>query len=83
MIMIFFRFLNKACIVTDHEKDLSHDGKATNPWSLCSVDQVERLKALIKVIPIWSTGMIMSVNISQNSFSVLQAESVDRHIFAG
>ncbi|KAK6140857.1 hypothetical protein DH2020_025389 [Rehmannia glutinosa] len=77
------RFLNKACIVKDPQKDLSPDGRATNPWSLCTVDQVEELKSLLKVVPIWSTGMIMSVNISQNSFPVLQASSVDRHITSG
>lgn len=33
---------------------------------------------LLKVIPLWSTGMIMAVNISQNSFSVLQAKSMKR-----
>ncbi|KAK6140856.1 hypothetical protein DH2020_025388 [Rehmannia glutinosa] len=74
------RFLNKACIVKDPQKDLSPDGRATNPWSLCTVDQVEELKSLLKVVPIWSTGMIMSVNISQKSFPVLQASSVDRRI---
>ncbi|KAI3468220.1 hypothetical protein Pfo_024883 [Paulownia fortunei] len=77
------RFLNKACIVRDSQKDLSTDGRATDPWSLCTVDQVEELKALLKVVPIWSTGMIMSINISQNSFPVLQAASVDRRITSG
>ncbi|PIN00489.1 H+/oligopeptide symporter [Handroanthus impetiginosus] len=74
------RFLNKACIVKDPVRDLTPDGIATNPWSLCTVDQVEELKSLIRIIPIWSTGMIMSINISQNSFPVLQAVSMDRSI---
>ncbi|KAL3500563.1 hypothetical protein ACH5RR_039656 [Cinchona calisaya] len=72
------RFLNKACIILDPEKDLTTDGRAADPWSLCTVNQVEDLKTLLKVIPLWSTGMIMSVNISQNSFSVLQANSMNR-----
>ncbi|KAK6161854.1 hypothetical protein DH2020_001695 [Rehmannia glutinosa] len=80
---IYYILLYIACIVKDPQKDLSADGRATNPWSLCSVDQVEELKSLLKVVPIWSTGMIMSVNISQNSFPVLQASSVDRHITSG
>ncbi|KAL3820478.1 hypothetical protein ACJIZ3_006383 [Penstemon smallii] len=74
------RFLNKACIVKDPPKDLISLGNATDPWSLCTINQVEGLKALIRVVPIWSTGMIMSINISQNSFPVLQAASVDRQI---
>lgn len=74
------RCLNKACIIEDPQRDLSGDGRALNPWKLCTVDQVEELKALIKVIPIWTTRVIMSINISQGSFAVLQATSLDRHI---
>ncbi|KAH8482614.1 hypothetical protein H0E87_029895 [Populus deltoides] len=42
------RFLNKACVVKNPEEDLMPDGRASDPWSLCTVDQVEELKALIK-----------------------------------
>ncbi|KAK7850275.1 protein nrt1/ ptr family 1.2 [Quercus suber] len=52
-----------------------HTAKATSP-----VNQVEELKALIRVIPLWSAGIMMSVTLSQNSFPVLQAASMDRHI---
>ncbi|CAH9064658.1 unnamed protein product [Cuscuta epithymum] len=74
------RFLNKACIIQDPERDLNADGTAVNPWKLCTVDQVEELKSLIKVIPIWITRIVMSLNICQGSFAVLQATSLDRHI---
>ncbi|MBA0608688.1 hypothetical protein Godav_020878 [Gossypium davidsonii] len=74
------RFLNKACIIKNPGQDIASDGSASNPWSLCAVEQVEELKALIKVLPLWSTGIIMSINLSQNSFPVLQASSMDRHL---
>lgn len=73
------RFLNKACVIRNPE-DVSSDGVALNQWTLCSVDQVEELKVLIRVIPLWSAGIMMSVNISQSSFAVLQAQSMDRHL---
>ncbi|KAK1549361.1 hypothetical protein Q3G72_000813 [Acer saccharum] len=74
------RFLNKACIIRNCEQDLTPDGKASNPWSLCTIDQVEELKALIKVIPIWSTGIIFSINVSQGTLGALQAKTIDRHL---
>ncbi|XP_057958620.1 protein NRT1/ PTR FAMILY 1.2-like [Malania oleifera] len=67
------RFFNKACIITSPEKNY-------NPWSICTVDQVEELKAIIKVIPLWSTGILMSVSMNQGSFPLLQANSMDRCI---
>lgn len=74
------RFLNKACVISNPKEDLIPDGRASNPWSLCTVDEVEELKSLIKVIPIWSTGVLMSINVLQHSFIVLQASTMDRHI---
>ncbi|PHU01344.1 hypothetical protein BC332_31131 [Capsicum chinense] len=73
------RFLNKACIVQDPELDLRPDGEATDPWRLCTVDQVEELKALLKVVPIWLTGVVSSIS-NLSSFPVLQATTMDRQI---
>ncbi|GAB4842251.1 hypothetical protein Ancab_012219 [Ancistrocladus abbreviatus] len=74
------RFLNKACVIRDPGQDIGLDGSATNPWRLCTVDEVEELKALIRVIPIWSSGIMMSINTSQSSFPLLQAKSMNRHL---
>ncbi|KAE8684545.1 putative peptide/nitrate transporter [Hibiscus syriacus] len=73
------RFLNKACMIRNSE-DKGMDGRAVNPWNLCTVKQVEEFKALIKVLPIWSSGIIIAVTLSQHSFPVLQAMSMDRHL---
>ncbi|CAL5199907.1 unnamed protein product [Lathyrus oleraceus] len=73
------RFMNKACVIRDREQDIDSDGSAKNPWRLCTVDQVEELKAIVRVIPLWSTGIMMSLNIG-GSFGLLQAKSLDRHI---
>eukprot|EP00268_Persea_americana_P054500 TRINITY_DN6241_c0_g2_i3.p1 TRINITY_DN6241_c0_g2~~TRINITY_DN6241_c0_g2_i3.p1 ORF type:complete len:585 (+),score=95.96 TRINITY_DN6241_c0_g2_i3:52-1806(+) len=74
------RFLNKACIIRNHEKDINPDGSASNPWNLCTVDQVEVFKSLVKVMPIWSAGIMNAVTINQHSFPVLQASTMDRHL---
>ncbi|OMP00090.1 Proton-dependent oligopeptide transporter family [Corchorus olitorius] len=75
------KFLNKACIIRNAEQDIGPDGLAVDPWKLCTVQKVEELKRLFKVMPIWSTTIIMSITGSQHSFPVLQASSVNRHMF--
>ncbi|KAL3632971.1 hypothetical protein CASFOL_025955 [Castilleja foliolosa] len=69
------RFLNKACIIKNPQ-----DVSSTGNWNLCTINQVEELKALIKVIPLWSTGIMTAINMSQSTFPLLQANSMDRHI---
>ncbi|XP_055806729.1 protein NRT1/ PTR FAMILY 1.2-like [Solanum dulcamara] len=75
-----FRCLNRACMIQDPQRDLNPDGSASNPWSLCSVGLVESLKALIRVLPMWSTSFMIFVDLNQFS-SVLQTKTMDRHIF--
>ncbi|XP_010320604.2 LOW QUALITY PROTEIN: protein NRT1/ PTR FAMILY 1.2 [Solanum lycopersicum] len=76
-----FRWLNRACMIEDPERDLNADGSASNPWDLCSVERVESLKALIRILPMWSTGFMMSVDMGVFSFSILQTKTMDRHMF--
>ncbi|GLJ43903.1 hypothetical protein SUGI_0915210 [Cryptomeria japonica] len=75
-----FRFLNKAAIKTS--QDISADGHSNlNPWRLCTVQQVEELKSIIKTLTIWSGIIIPAILYTQqNTFSVLQALTMDRHL---
>ncbi|KMT18018.1 hypothetical protein BVRB_2g032120 [Beta vulgaris subsp. vulgaris] len=75
------RFLNKACILKDPTQDVTPDGVAVDPWRLCTIDQVEDFKSVINIIPLWSTGIMLGVNANTSSFRVLQAISMDRHLF--
>ncbi|GAU14505.1 hypothetical protein TSUD_250470 [Trifolium subterraneum] len=72
------RFLNKACIIKNRDKDLDTSGMAIDPWCLCTVRKVEELKAVIKILPIWSAGIILSMSISQHIFPVVQAGTMNR-----
>ncbi|XP_062010632.1 protein NRT1/ PTR FAMILY 1.2-like isoform X2 [Rosa rugosa] len=74
-------YLNKACMIRSREKDLGPDGLAIDKWSLCTVRQVEELKVLISVLPIWSSSIMIAVIITQHSIPVVQATTMDRHIF--
>lgn len=54
---------------------------AANPWRLCTVTQVEELKALIRLLPIWASGIIFAMVYSQMStMFVLQGNTMDQHI---
>ncbi|KAJ8531346.1 hypothetical protein K7X08_026780 [Anisodus acutangulus] len=54
-----FRCLDKACIIEDPERDINPDGPASNPWRLCSVEQVVSLKFLLRVVPMWSSNIMV------------------------
>lgn len=64
------RFLDKAAMPTMHIKDHSMVSQANvievfenessfiNPWHLCSVTQVEEVKLLIRLMPIWLSSLV-------------------------
>lgn len=51
---------------------------SVDPWRLCTVTQVEELKAIIRLLPIWATGIVFSTVYSQmGTLFVLQGETMD------
>lgn len=73
------RFLNRAALKT--EGDIRADGLIAKPWRLCTVQQVEDLKTLIRIFPLWCTSIFLSTPIGiQSSLTVLQAVTMDRHL---
>ncbi|KAK4264092.1 hypothetical protein QN277_029427 [Acacia crassicarpa] len=56
--------LDKAAVVSDVERK---KGNYSNPWRLCTVTQVEELKILIRMFPIWATGIVFSAVYAQMS----------------
>ncbi|KAH0777345.1 hypothetical protein KY290_008756 [Solanum tuberosum] len=74
-----FKFLNCAAFIT--EGDTKPDGSISNPWRLCTVQQVEDLKSLIKLFPLWASGFLISTQlVIQTSLLILQALKMDRHM---
>ncbi|KAL7173588.1 hypothetical protein ACSBR2_032946 [Camellia fascicularis] len=74
-----FKFLNRAALKT--EGDMRADGSIAKLWNLCTVQQVEDLKALIKIAPLWSSGIFLSTPLAiQYSLATLQALTMDRHL---
>eukprot|EP00262_Sarcandra_glabra_P005889 TRINITY_DN1782_c0_g1_i2.p1 TRINITY_DN1782_c0_g1~~TRINITY_DN1782_c0_g1_i2.p1 ORF type:complete len:585 (-),score=62.21 TRINITY_DN1782_c0_g1_i2:380-2134(-) len=75
-----FRWLDKAAIATE-EDEINSDGLAVNPWKLCRMQQVEELKCLIRVMPIWASGIIYTVaGVQQSTYVVIQALQSNRQL---
>ncbi|XP_021908399.1 protein NRT1/ PTR FAMILY 2.13-like [Carica papaya] len=75
-----FRFLNKAAMIVEGD-ELKPDGSPANKWRLTSIQNVEEVKCLIKIIPIWASGIISFTAMSQQgTFIVSQAMNMDRHL---
>ena len=54
---------------------------SVNPWRLCTVTQVEELKAIIRLLPVWATGIVFAAVYSQmGNLFVLQGDKMDAHI---
>ena len=52
-----------------------------NPWRLCTVTQVEELKSIVRLLPLWAGGIIFSTVYGQMStMFVLQGNTFDPHI---
>ncbi|KAL6007888.1 hypothetical protein ACLOJK_033392 [Asimina triloba] len=56
-------------------------GEAINRWKLCTLTDVEEVKMVIRMLPIWaSTIMFWTVYAQMTTFSVAQASTMDRRI---
>ncbi|KAF8106402.1 hypothetical protein N665_0140s0015 [Sinapis alba] len=74
-----FRFLNRAAL--KQEDEVKPDGTIRNPWRLCSVQQVEDFKAVIRIIPLALATIFLSTPIAtQLSLTVLQGLVMDRSL---
>ncbi|KAF8652433.1 hypothetical protein HU200_062763 [Digitaria exilis] len=73
-------FLNRAALITDGDA-IAADGSVTRPWRVCTVQQVEDFKAVLRILPLWSAAIFLSVSIGvQINFTILQALVMDRAV---
>ncbi|KAL3518095.1 hypothetical protein ACH5RR_020684 [Cinchona calisaya] len=70
-------FFDKAAV----EGESDNKEGLVDPWRLCTVTQVEELKAIIRLLPIWATGIIFSTVYGQMStLFVLQGATMNTHV---
>lgn len=58
------KFFDKAATVTDLDTKTE---SFSNPWRLCTVTQVEELKILVRMFPVWATTIVFSAVYAQIS----------------
>ncbi|XP_020200799.1 protein NRT1/ PTR FAMILY 8.1 [Aegilops tauschii subsp. strangulata] len=70
-----FRFLDKAAVETQADKTAA---TGPSPWRLCTVTQVEELKSVVRLLPIWASGIVFATVYGQMStMFVLQGNTLD------
>jgi peptide/histidine transporter 3/4 len=79
---LYCSFLNRAALITDGDTVAAADGATvTLPWRVCTVQQVEDLKTVLRILPLWSAAIVLSVAIGvQINFTILQALVMDRAV---
>ncbi|XP_073013467.1 protein NRT1/ PTR FAMILY 4.3-like [Typha latifolia] len=71
-----FRFLDKACIKVQDGTNMKE-----SPWRLCTETQVEQVKILLSVIPIFACTIIFNTILAQlQTFSVQQGSSMNTQL---
>ncbi|GJN22036.1 hypothetical protein PR202_gb09565 [Eleusine coracana subsp. coracana] len=74
------RFLDKAATITE-EDYAAQEERMKDPWRLCTVTQVEEVKCILKMLPIWLCTIVYSVVFTQMaSLFVEQGETMDTEI---
>ncbi|KAL6634963.1 hypothetical protein ACP70R_027634 [Stipagrostis hirtigluma subsp. patula] len=77
-----FAFLDKAAIISESDlKEVMEE--VGSSWKLCTVTQVEELKILLRLLPIWATSIIVSAAYSQmNTTFIQQGSAMDMTILS-
>ncbi|XP_071723063.1 protein NRT1/ PTR FAMILY 8.1-like [Rutidosis leptorrhynchoides] len=71
-------FFDKAAVEIETEPS---NKNTVDPWRLCTVTQVEELKAVTRLLPIWASGIIFAAVYSQMStLFVLQGKQMDTYL---
>ncbi|XP_062182612.1 protein NRT1/ PTR FAMILY 4.4-like [Phragmites australis] len=77
-----FRFLDKACVKAQDGAGGALVGKES-PWRLCTPEEVEQVKVLLCVVPIFACTIVFNTILAQlQTFSVQQGSAMDTRLAA-
>ncbi|PON58652.1 Proton-dependent oligopeptide transporter [Trema orientale] len=77
-----FKFLDRAAIIAPEDmKLIKNEGQNPNPWRLCTVTQVEEVKCILRLLPVWLCTIFSSVVFIQMlSLFVEQGAAMNRSV---
>ncbi|XP_062188918.1 protein NRT1/ PTR FAMILY 2.11-like [Phragmites australis] len=76
-----FRFLDKAAVVVAKSEVDDAGGRPKDPWRLCTLQEVEETKCIVRILPVWGTCIVYYIAFAQtNTYVVLQAAQSDRRL---
>ncbi|KAJ4811588.1 Protein NRT1/ PTR FAMILY 5.1 [Rhynchospora pubera] len=77
-----FKFLDRAAYVDVDDFTADPKSVSRDPWRLCTVTQVEELKCVLRLLPIWLCTIIYSVVFTQMaSLFVVQGAAMRHDVF--
>uniref|UniRef100_A0A804Q7W0 Chromatin assembly factor 1 subunit Cac1-like C-terminal domain-containing protein n=1 Tax=Zea mays TaxID=4577 RepID=A0A804Q7W0_MAIZE len=74
-------FLDKAAVEMADDKSRR---RLASAWRLCTVTQVEDLKCVLRLLPVWASGIVFAAAYTQMTTTfVLQGDTLDLHVGGG
>ncbi|WOL06955.1 protein NRT1/ PTR FAMILY 5.6-like [Canna indica] len=78
------RFLDRAAVIEHKEDEDAFATEKLNPWRLATITQVEELKLILGMMPIWLSALPFAICLAQGStFFIKQASIANRKIGGG
>uniref|UniRef100_A0A2N9I0I4 Major facilitator superfamily (MFS) profile domain-containing protein n=1 Tax=Fagus sylvatica TaxID=28930 RepID=A0A2N9I0I4_FAGSY len=77
-----FKFLDRAALISSRDFDDKNQG-IHNPWTLCPVTQVEEVKCILRLLPIWLCTIIYSVVFTQMASLFVEQGAVMKTTVSG
>ncbi|KAI5071868.1 hypothetical protein GOP47_0014119 [Adiantum capillus-veneris] len=62
-------------------RNSDYNNRVESPWKLCTVTQVEEVKLIVRISPIWLSTIVYGLSVTQAAtFFVQQAATMDRNV---
>ncbi|XP_058104222.1 protein NRT1/ PTR FAMILY 7.3-like [Magnolia sinica] len=78
-----FKFLDRAAVMTSEDFGSGDQALCHNPWRLCTITQVEEVKCILRLLPIWLCTILYSVVFTQMASLFVEQGAAMKTTIAG